>query len=226
MVFPSPYLSKFSDVEDFKQFLGKRAEHLHGSRLVNDWWIKDFTFEELKELKAVKNIGHFEHFYRIPKLEDMAELFIKFLDHPLWKKNYGFNLMLKDIELYELENVKSIFNEMFEGFDVDFDTLKENLKVKSDNGELLKFFKEKFPFKTIHIAKANRVLAMKISSSRQAKINRAIDEGLGELESKLNRIKKSEFKGRSRGLWSKILKFLRKLLRHIKWTKKNAGKII
>jgi len=78
---------------------------------VNDWWIDDFTYEELKELKIIQSIlpnirnQHMNHFFSFPLLSDILEMLTKFNEkydghHNFLKNKCGIVIESKDREFY------------------------------------------------------------------------------------------------------------------------------
>jgi glycerophosphoryl diester phosphodiesterase len=44
------YLSRVSNVADFPEFAERKKERTYQGKILNDWWVSDFTVPELKRL--------------------------------------------------------------------------------------------------------------------------------------------------------------------------------
>lgn len=68
------YLSTTTNVDAHPEFADRRRE-LHG---LNEWWVQDFTLEELRTLRAIQPMDgrslDFDGVYRVPTFEEVLDL--------------------------------------------------------------------------------------------------------------------------------------------------------
>lgn len=45
-----PYLSRITNIRDFKQWADRKQTRLYNNKNVTDWWVDTFSLEELRKL--------------------------------------------------------------------------------------------------------------------------------------------------------------------------------
>ncbi|CAD8159087.1 unnamed protein product [Paramecium pentaurelia] len=96
------FLSLVSDVKNHNKFENRKQSRILQDKEKSDWWISDFTFEELKELHLSQCINNRKSEYdghlQIPSLKEIFEYFLKYNQNTDNKK--GILLEIKDFEYH------------------------------------------------------------------------------------------------------------------------------
>lgn len=97
IVFHDRYLSKLTNVKELLEFENKKVEYVNDvmkATAKSDWWVKDFTLEELQKLKVYQKFSNRPQFrHQIFKICTLNELITEVLylkEHNLIENNSGF----------------------------------------------------------------------------------------------------------------------------------------
>ncbi|CAD8158167.1 unnamed protein product [Paramecium octaurelia] len=97
------FLSLVSDVKKHYKFENRKQSRILYDKVKLDWWISDFTFEELKELRLSQCINNRKSEYdghlKIPSLKETVEYFLKYNQNIDNKK--GILLEIKDYDYHQ-----------------------------------------------------------------------------------------------------------------------------
>ncbi|CAD8074374.1 unnamed protein product [Paramecium sonneborni] len=103
MVCHDAFLSLVSDVKNHNKFEGRKTSKILYEKEKQDWWISDFTFQELKELHLSQCINNrkseFDGQLQIPSLKEIIDFFLSYNSNTDDKK--GILLEIKDYEYHQ-----------------------------------------------------------------------------------------------------------------------------
>lgn len=97
VVFHDNYLSRVTNVSEFPEFASKKRVAKDYDEVRNDWWISDFTLEDLRKLRLrqgqeiAKRPGLWNWNYSIPTLREFLESLLAYKDN---RKNKKSGLMI------------------------------------------------------------------------------------------------------------------------------------